>query len=518
MRVGVFFKTTPCSSWNDVLSFLKVSSKQETIEAYFERYRNGLATIAGHAKAPKEVRERAEGLLSTTSVELFRQKHAVWQVEMKKDEAKQSLAEGYASLAKGAGSMLKDDGGTSSQVVNRASSVSSSSLSSLSFKKRKRSITNINSTSMKTITAMTSAKPDLSSRKARFAAMDRSQFWKLRSGRAVEEVLYHASMKQEANFKMRSYTIDFGCERTRVLFTVDEWEEMKKVGDFQLPRLSETIERYLYDVRLALLRGEHVASTAYVNRVSYGFRTQLYVTKPCPFDNKDLSESFWTREAWPIMKGLLSDVDGVTMIDGEKAGLESGKRKNMGRKVDMETSPPRKQSGRKLDLVARDTTNKRDWFVVESHKEWDEVSTKFLHELDVTLFKDLHLISSHRFQEQPSSHFRSQARFFAIYSGGRGFKTMEMRASPFSAYIMLVHLYSSYQLPPTATVWKLQSQGLAHLLQVRSCVKRTVEMYETEESEKGDDEWLYSSLEKHIYDETLGSSPTDPTSSDIYSS
>jgi hypothetical protein len=119
------------------------------------------------------------------------------------------------------------------------------------------------------------------------------------------------------------------------------------------------------------------------------------------------------------MKVLLSDVDGLTMIDGEKPGLESGKRRNMGRKVDMETPPPRKQMGRRLDLVARDTTNKRDWFIVESLKEWDDVSTKFLHELDVELFKDLHLIASHRLQEQLSPHFRSQARFFSIYSGGR---------------------------------------------------------------------------------------------------
>ncbi|KAI7823521.1 hypothetical protein BC939DRAFT_158624 [Gamsiella multidivaricata] len=124
------------------------------------------------------------------------------------------------------------------------------------------------------------------------------------------------------------------------------------------------------------------------------------------------------------MKGMLSDVDGLTMIDGEKAGLESGKRRDIVRKVDVETPTPREQSGRTLDLVARDTTNKRDWFVVENLKEWDEMSTKFLREVDVTLFKDLHLIASHRLREQPSIHFRSQARFFAIYSGGKPFNAI----------------------------------------------------------------------------------------------
>ncbi|KAG0216982.1 hypothetical protein BGX31_000392 [Mortierella sp. GBA43] len=40
------------------------------------------------------------------------------------------------------------------------------------------------------------------------------------------------------------------------------------------------------------------------------------------------------------------------MIDGEKSGLESGKRRNTGRKVDMESQTPRKQIGRKLDPQA----------------------------------------------------------------------------------------------------------------------------------------------------------------------
>lgn len=126
------------------------------------------------------------------------------------------------------------------------------------------------------------------------------------------------------------------------------------------------------------------------------------------------------------MKGLLSDVDGLTMIDGEKAGLESGKRKNIGRKVDPEIPTVRKKIGRKLDLVDRDTTNKRDWLIVESLKEWDEVSTKYLRELDVSLFKDLHLVASHRLQELSSAQFRSEARFFSVYSGDKLRSTIDL--------------------------------------------------------------------------------------------
>ncbi|KAG0013439.1 hypothetical protein BGZ82_002142 [Podila clonocystis] len=269
---------------------------------------------------------------------------------------------------------------------------------------------------------------DLRSRIERFEIMDQHQFWRLRSGRTVEEILYNASLKIEANFKMRSYTIDYDCERTKALFTKDEWKEMNVLNDFQLPKLPESTEMYLRDVRKAIVLEQHVASVPVPKEDRFSCElvlrsflswTQLYVSKPCPFGNKDLSESFWCREAWPIMKGLLSDVDGITMIDGEKAGLESGKRKNTGRKVDPEIPTARKKIGRKLDLVARDTTNKRDWLIVESLKEWDEVSTKYLRELDVSLFKDLHLIASHRLQELSSAQFRSEARFLSVYSGGK---------------------------------------------------------------------------------------------------
>ncbi|KAG0333762.1 hypothetical protein BG004_000709 [Podila humilis] len=316
----------------------------------------------------------------------------------------------------------------------------------------------------------------LNSRKKRFAAMDPFHFWKLRSGRTVEEVLYLSSLNMNANLKVRSYTIDFACEKTKAVFTEDEWKEMEELNDFQLPKLPESTEHYLREVRKALVKGEHVASVPVPqeDRVSCELMlrsflswTQLYTTKPCPFGDKDLSESFWCREAWPPMKSLLADVDRITMIDGEKAGLESGKRRNKGRKLDTESSAQRKQAGRKVDLVARDTINNRDWFIIESLKEWDEFSTKFLRELDITLFKDLHLIASHRIQEQPHVLFRKQARFFSIYSGAETVKLYEDCLND--------------QFDDDTDEWEGASDG----------------------------EWLYDYSQHRVHDETLGSSPID---------
>ncbi|KAI9240539.1 MAG: hypothetical protein BYD32DRAFT_151546 [Podila humilis] len=160
-------------------------------------------------------------------------------------------------------SIYADDESSSLAAALSSSAPSSSSLPTSSTplsspKKRKRPTIDREgwtSTSTETI-----RETDFRSRKERFAVMDQDQFWKLRSGRTVEEILFTASLKLEANFKMRSYTIDFGCERTKALFTKDEWREINELNDFQLPKLPESTEKYLRNIRKALVQGQHVAS------------------------------------------------------------------------------------------------------------------------------------------------------------------------------------------------------------------------------------------------------------------
>lgn len=106
------------------------------------------------------------------------------------------------------------------------------------------------------------------------------------------------------------------------------------------------------------------------------------------------------------------------MIDGEKQGMESSRHRDRSRVTNLESTTARKRSGAKLDLIAHDSVNKRDWFVVESPKEWDEQSTKFLAELNVKVFRNLHLIAAHRLAELRNTEFRREARFFSLYAGG----------------------------------------------------------------------------------------------------
>ncbi|KAG9069589.1 hypothetical protein KI688_010493 [Linnemannia hyalina] len=143
-------------------------------------------------------------------------------------------------------SVFPDDESSGQAAVRTSSVSSSSSLSTLSStalsspKKRKRSTMVGGSMSTRIEDGGESL---LKSRKERFAAMNPSRFWKLRSGRTVEEILYISSLNMDANFKMRSYTIDFGCERTKAAFSDDEWMEMEELNDFQLPKIPESTRR-----------------------------------------------------------------------------------------------------------------------------------------------------------------------------------------------------------------------------------------------------------------------------------
>ncbi|KAG0065314.1 hypothetical protein BGZ92_005590 [Podila epicladia] len=213
------------------------------------------------------------------------------------------------------------------------------------------------------------------------------------------------------------------------------------------------------------------------------YKTQLYKAKTSPFDISETSEAFWCREGWPLLRRILGNVDGITMIDGEKTTYESKNRMNKGRRLDVEGQAQRKRKGKNVDMVGRDTRDQKDWFIIESMAVWDEFSTKFLHETSVVLFKELHLLASGRTQEVKPEDFVKSARFFAQ--------------------------------------WTRQIQGIAHLLRVRAAVAGTIQHYQRclttmhkqdedgsgVESDMDDARWLYQDPESPREDQTLGSSP-----------
>ncbi|KAF9165746.1 hypothetical protein DFQ26_009428 [Actinomortierella ambigua] len=263
----------------------------------------------------------------------------------------------------------------------------------------------------------------------RFDALDRTEFWKLSSSnRYVEDVLFSAGNQPGGAYKWRSLALDLSCERTKALFNLQEWAEITLTVSFHLPPLPTSTARYIHALRSAAMENRHPATVPLPDGDQFSCDQALksfiewrplYSSIPSPFEVNDLTESYWGRVAWPPLKSLLADVNGVTMIDGEKQGYETSRRRNHDRHADMEGGVPRKQAGDKLDTLACDTTNKRDWMIVENCREWDESSTKYLQELEVKLFKNLHLIAAHRLEElKHRPGFADDARFFSIYSGG----------------------------------------------------------------------------------------------------
>jgi hypothetical protein len=145
----------------------------------------------------------------------------------------------------------------------------------------------------------------------------------------------------------------------------------------------------------------------------------MYRKVPSPFVVHGLTEAYWGRKSWPILMDLLEDLNNIFMIDGEKMGLESSRRRNNGRQWKPDTKAPRKLMGRRLDLIARDVQDQKDWMIVERMKNWDEVSNKFLKESNCDLFRETHTIMTSRVRDTVNKGFRDEARFFGVYTGGQ---------------------------------------------------------------------------------------------------
>ncbi|KAG0002655.1 hypothetical protein BGZ65_002468 [Modicella reniformis] len=358
-------------------------------------------------------------------------------------------------------------------------------------------------------------------RTERFQRLDASKFWRLGTGKCVEESLFKASLTVDATIKIRSYTIDFECQATRKLFTDEEWVEIECQNHFALPLLPETTVEYLLKVKQAIIDRQPVVGVSLPteDRVSSEliletFRVweRIYRKVPSPFVVQDLSEAYWGRKSWPLLMELLEDQDNIFMIDGEKMGLESSRRRNNGRQWKPDTKALRK-------LIARDVMDQKDWMIVERMEKWDKVSNKFLKESSCDLFRETHTIMTSRLQDTMNMGFKDEARFFGVYSGDRGFQSFELRPAGVGTYVSLFKQYPVYELPTLVTDMKAHVQGIVHLLQLRLSMLNTIEAYRCteEESEEQDNNWIYGNIHSgRDMETTLASSPiASPSPSDV---
>ncbi|CAG8594225.1 14754_t:CDS:10 [Acaulospora morrowiae] len=367
----------------------------------------------------------------------------------------------------------------------------------------------------------------------RYAGMDQSRFWVLRSGRSVEEILQRACLQEDATVMIRSFTIDFSCAVTENLFSEDEWEEIMEKNVFELPELPPSTISFLLRMKKALVKRDPACQVPLPDidkfactlvqdscKIWYNdhdmFAAQrLYSKTPSLFSMNDLSEAFWAHNSWPLLTELLDDMDNLCMIDREKSGIESGKRRNSDRKYHSDTQTPKKRVGRKVDLVVRDVVQKKDYMIVERMKDWDEYSTKFLKETSVDLFRETHTIMMHRLQDTGNEELWDKGRFFGIHTGSRGFQTFELRPAGGLSYVSLFHGYPIYQLPTSIQDMKPQIQGLVHILQVRQLMSDTITLDRRHPRMRGDGKqedsnWYGSTYTRLDASINLVSSPLGP--------
>lgn len=96
----------------------------------------------------------------------------------------------------------------------------------------------------------------------------------------------------------------------------------------------------------------------------------------------------------------LDDIDEAFMIDGEKSGLDSTRRRNSSRALNNDGYVERRRIGKKMDLVARDVTRQLDWMIMERQTSFDPQSSEFLHEYGIGLLRETCMIEKNRIQER----------------------------------------------------------------------------------------------------------------------
>ncbi|KAF9202165.1 hypothetical protein BGZ59_002288 [Podila verticillata] len=373
-------------------------------------------------------------------------------------------------------------------------------------------------------------------RSERFHSLDQSRFWRLSNGKVVEETLYRASLEYGASTSVRSYTIDTSCPKTQALFTSQEWDEVVSSVSFLLPGLHKKTLNFIEKLRRSLCENKHpytvplpdATTMSDADRFDCNLAVKtvvewhmLYTKEPSPFVVDDLSESWWARTAWALLFNLLDDIPSIFMVDREKRGLDSSKRRNMGRAYIPE-EPKHKKCGRKLDLICRDEVLRHDWLVVERMRGWDPQSTKFLREYSHDVVRETATIAHNRLFDVPTS-FRKECTFVGAYTGSRGIDAFQMKPGPGHSYVLLMQPIGQYTLCPMNGELKEQFQGLVRLLQIRASMRNTIELYNsligsaastTVESPESDDEnldWYYGEPEPRFDpNQVVSSSPIGP--------
>lgn len=84
----------------------------------------------------------------------------------------------------------------------------------------------------------------------------------------------------------------------------------------------------------------------------------------------------------------------------------------------METSVNARSLSLSFSILLHRQLSPLDWFLMDSMKDWDEVSNKFLNESGCDLVRETRTIMAIRLQEIMTIGFKKETRFFGVYTGG----------------------------------------------------------------------------------------------------
>ncbi|RUS31851.1 hypothetical protein BC938DRAFT_476926 [Jimgerdemannia flammicorona] len=226
-----------------------------------------------------------------------------------------------------------------------------------------------------------------------FGEMRSDEKWTLKSGRAVEDIMFAYGVKLEEESLVHSWILDLSDTRLQGLFTREEWEEIRTHNMPKIPQIPKELAMHMVSyatVDVQVLREMVLRSWLdpdveydpakhgvfqYIH-VVYERLCTLYEQGTSPLEEHHL-ENWYNVNVWSvILDRCFEQLGAVVCIRGESCSIASSERKNEKRTLGI-----RKKIGRRGDGIFRERNGKNEFGIIEAAKEFDgNTSTKWLKE------------------------------------------------------------------------------------------------------------------------------------------
>ncbi|KAI8137847.1 hypothetical protein BJV82DRAFT_524451 [Fennellomyces sp. T-0311] len=194
--------------------------------------------------------------------------------------------------------------------------------------------------------------------------MDRDKMWVLRSGKVVEDALFHHALLLDSERLCHSFIIDMTNNDLvkQDVFTQIEWQEILEENRKPNPDLPKTLKAYMNGLNsdsFSSLRSKlyerHAWQVDYDHAAHSDFdwvhSTMLNMVRLLQSKNLAYNhlESWYNAHVWRFVDTVFDDNDDVTVVRGESSSKASTVRRNEGR----QDVAVRQKMGARLDLVIR---------------------------------------------------------------------------------------------------------------------------------------------------------------------